>query len=122
MSTNYHEFNTFAQAMRLLDQYIQDGGVKLPLLTILEQREGCVGKQSELDVSYESYSIVANYPSVILEIHYTGVKHCFNGIFDPWTRVGDIRMQLMVGQKGRILREKVICVEIETLQRVDVHI
>lgn len=121
--SNYNEFNAFAAAMRQLDMYIQDNGVKLPLLTVLEKQEGREGQQSFMDVSYESYSIQANYPSVILDIRFTGVKHSFNGIFSPRTHVGNMHIQLMVGTVGRILKEKVICVAVDVgyLQQIDVH-
>lgn len=109
--SDYHEFNDFAKSMRLLDMYLSDNGIKLPLLTVLEKKENCMTDPTVMDVSYESYSIHVQFPSRVLEIAFVGVKHSFNGIYNPWTVVGDLRIQLRVGSKGRILREQVVCSE-----------
>jgi len=109
--SDYHEFNDFTKSMRLLDMYLSDNGVKLPLLMVLEKKENCMIDPTVMDVSYESYSIHVQFPSRVLEIAYTGVKHSFNGIFNPRVVIGDMRIQLRVGSKGRILREQVVCSE-----------
>ena len=119
--SDYHEFNDFAKSMRLLDMYLSDNGIKLPLLTVLEKKENCRTDPTVMDVSYQSYSIHVNYPHRVLEIAFVGVKHSFNGIFNPWTIVGDMRIQLRVGLNGRILREQVVCTEV-LQQRIDVQV
>lgn len=120
--SDYHEFKAFTTAMQKLEMYLSDNGVKWPLLMVLEKREDCMTDPSVMDVSYESYSVHVNYPSQVLQITFTGVKHSFNGIFAPRTVIGDMRIQLQVGTKGRILREQVVCSEVVVQPSIDVHV
>lgn len=119
--SDYHEFKDFTKSMQLLEMYLSDNGVKWPLLMVLEKKEDCMAEPTIMDVSYESYSIHVNYPYRVLELAYTGVKHSFNGIFNPRVVIGDLRIQLRVGKSGRILREQVVCTEV-VQARIDVHI
>lgn len=120
---SFEHLHTFNHALSQLEQYLRDEGTKRPLISIIEATPEGINVQTVMDVSYESYSIRVNFPTPVLEIVYTGVKHRIVG--DRFFDVGPMSVRLELAKYGRVLFEKVIVTQIdkiEYLQQIDVHI
>lgn len=117
MGVNFERFTHIAHNVALLQQYLQEGGVKFPLMQALQQRRDGYNIVTIMDVKYSSYSLNMEFPEDILEVNYTGVS--FQFFANRWTEVGDATVKVqIVGRATCALETRARCTEVFKADRL----
>lgn len=109
MGVDFDRFTRIAQHYALLQQYLNECGIKFPLMQALRKRPEGRNIITIMDVKYDSYSLHVEFPKDVLQIAYTGVQ--FQFMPGRWFTPGLIVVNVeMMHDRGE-LEERANCTE-----------